>query len=264
MFLFGLLLVFVLGLVLGSFISCISYRIPKDISFLTSRSFCPKCKKIIRWYDNIPLVSFLVLGGKCRNCGKKISIRYPLIEATTGLIFAFAYFLFINCSEEFYFCSWQSRLGDFTLPFLLFVLFLIFAIFVIDSESMIIPDELVFLGFVVSFFVFLFFDIELFPRLFMASFLSSLLLLLHIATRGRGMGLGDVKFALFAGFLFDGIIGVYWLFSSFLIGAVVGLFLIMIGRARFQGRIPFGPFLAISLILFLFFGNAISKALGFF
>src|SRR3989339_190062 len=114
------------GLLIGSFIGAVSYRLPKNLRFIKGRSFCDTCKKDLRWFDNIPAFSYLVLGGKSSCCGKKISIRYPLIEIASGIGTVLIFFW----SQNLIFC-------------LLF--FILLTIFVIDLENQIIPDELSFL-----------------------------------------------------------------------------------------------------------------------
>ena len=120
-------LVFIFGLCFGSFANVCIYRLPKNKQVLTDRSFCPKCKKKIKWFDNIPLVSFLFLNGKCRSCKKKISLQYFIIEFLAGLGF-----LFIFLSSDNYYSI-----------ILLMVLFLIYLmILFIDLKHFIIPDIL--------------------------------------------------------------------------------------------------------------------------
>ncbi|MBI2103904.1 prepilin peptidase [Candidatus Woesebacteria bacterium] len=256
-FYIGLVFVIIVGLAFGSFLTCLTYRSPRGMTFFKGRSFCPKCKKEIAWYDNIPVVSYLVLRGKCRHCKLRISVRYPLIEISTAFLFAVFYFLYTNCNLGFSFCSWRGFLGNLALPFLLFHLVLIMAIFIIDLENTLIPDEIVFLGFIVAFIAFFLDGGDLYTRLLSSFLASSFLLFLNLVTRGRGMGLGDVKFALYGGLFFNFQTMMTWLFGAFLIGAVVGVSLLLLKKARFGARIPFGPFLAASLVLTLIFGDAI-------
>src|SRR5260221_14472708 len=122
MFTFGFL--GILGLVIGSFLSAFTYRFPRDISTAKGRSKCPRCGSLISWYDNIPLFSFILLSGKCRNCQKPISIRYPIIELTTAVVFVVVGFNILN----------------------LVLACILISIFVIDFEHQIIPDELIFIG----------------------------------------------------------------------------------------------------------------------
>lgn len=240
--------VIVLGLVFGSFISVITYRLPKGTNFIKGRSFCPKCKNKINWYDNIPLLSFFLLKGKCRKCSKKISIRYPLIELSTSLFWLLIYLY-----------NYKNLL----MVIIYFIFYLIVAsIFVIDFEKGIIPDELTFFGFVISFLYILFFDnSKSFEHLFGGFSLSSLMLLIHLVTKGKGMGLGDVKFTLFPATFLIFPKNFLWFILSFIIGSVVGIILIMFKKAKFGKAIPFGPFLVVSFMIVLLWGDNIVKLL---
>ncbi len=254
----GAFIVLVIGLALGSFITCITYRFSEGLTFLKGRSFCPNCKAQISWYDNIPVASFIVLRGKCRHCKKPISLRYPAIELTTAVLFLLFYFLYLNCNiGQYYFCSWTGSFSLLALPFLLFILVVVISIFVTDLEHQIIPDELVFTGMTLALLFFLISDSSVYLRLLSAFTGSSFLLILHLITRGKGMGLGDVKFAVFAGMLLNPINMIEWLFLSFMIGALVGSILILSNKAKFGTRIAFGPFLALSLVIILIFGGKI-------
>lgn len=240
--------VVVLGLIFGSFISVISYRLPKGVNFIKGRSFCPKCKNKIDWYDNIPLLSFFLLKGKCRKCNNKISIRYPLIELSTSLFWLFIYLY-----------NYKNLL----IVILYFIFYLIVAsIFVIDFEKGIIPDELTFFGFIISFIYILLFDnSHSFEHLLGGFSLSSLMLLIHLVTKGKGMGLGDVKFTLFPATFLIFPKNILWLILSFIIGSIVGTILIIFKKAKFGKAIPFGPFLAFSFIVVILWGDNIVKLL---
>lgn len=242
-------LVFVLGLVFGSFISAFSYRFPRGISIVRGRSFCPRCNKQIKFYDNIPLLSYFLLGGKCRNCKKPISWRYPALELITALGFLLIYLHF--------FPNYVSTIYYLTI-FVILVL-----IFIIDLEHRIIPDTFVFLG---VFLVLIYLVIvpslhSLLPSLFSGFLAASSLMLLHLITLGRGMGLGDVKFAVFGGMLIGINLFLIWLFLSFLTGGIVGIILILARRAGLKSQVAFGPFLVAGMILTIFCSRAV---LGFF
>lgn len=227
-----LVFLFVLGLIFGSFISALSYRYPKGISNISGRSFCDNCKKQLGWRDNIPLLSYLILGGRCRNCKSKISLRYPLIELVTGLGFVL--------------------IGFQILPLILFCILEI--IFIIDLENQIIPDLFIFFGLLISI---LNFQFIIFNSL-LAGFLCALfLLLIHLVTKGRGMGLGDVKFAVLGGMIVGLSLFPIWLFMAFLTGAAVGSILILGKKAGLKSKIAFGPFLVISVPITLLWGQKI-------
>ena len=227
------LFVGVLGLVVGSFLGALSYRLPKKTSIVKGRSFCPSCKRQIVWYDNIPLLSFLILNGRCRNCHAKISFREPLIELATAIVFVVVGFNLTN----------------------LILASLLITIFVTDVEYQIIPDTLVFTGLLVLISSFFIFHLPIFEPL-LAGFISALLLLvLNLMTKGRGMGLGDVKLALLIGTVAGLQYFFTWLFFSFVAGAFVGIILLITQKVSLKHKIAFGPFLIIGLILTNYFGN---------
>jgi len=232
---------FLFGLIIGSFLTALTYRIPKRLSISKGRSICPNCKKQISWYDNIPLLSFILLMGKCRNCKKRISLRYPIIELATAITFVIIGFNVFN----------------------LILASILISIFVIDWEHQIIPDEFVFGGLVVLVFILLIANSELLFSNLLAGFLSALILLfLNLVTKGKGMGLGDVKLALLLG----GIVGInlfwIWLFFSFVVGASIGIILMGIKKATLREKIAFGPFLIIGLVLAILFGQSFLLLLG--
>jgi len=235
----NLLVVFLMGLVFGSFVGAFTYRLPRSKSIVKGRSVCDNCGLRIAWYANIPVFSFLFLKGRSLCCGKKISLRYPIIEFSTALFFVFLYLnLYQNLLLFFVYC-------------LLFLLTL--SVFIIDFEHQIIPDELILLLFFVSLF-FLFENTNFFYEKIFAGFLFSLfLLLIHLFTQGRGMGLGDVKFTIPIGIILGLEKGVYWMLASFLTGGFIASILLVIGKAKLKQKIAFGPFLVVGFWLLYFF-----------
>ena len=127
--------IFCVGLVTGSFLNVLIYRIPRKLSFGLSRSFCPSCKEKIKFYDNIPVVSYIILRGKCRNCKSRIPFRYPLVELLNGFVYAFLLYNFGPSIQFVVFCFLSS---------------LLVAIFFIDLDFQIIPDLLTLPGMVVG------------------------------------------------------------------------------------------------------------------
>ena len=233
-----LIFLFVLGLIFGSFANVLIWRIPQGLS-IGGRSICRKCKGKIAWFDNIPLISFILLKGKCRNCKSKISLRYPLVELLTGVVFVFVYLKFAY--------SYQAL-------FLLLLSPILISIFFIDLDHQIIPDELIFPGLIIVFLYFLLSPITytLYASLFAGFLASTFLLILYFITSGRGMGLGDVKFALLGGMV-AGLANLFtWFFIAFLTGAVVGCILILVKKCGLKSKIAFGPFLIIALFLTIF------------
>jgi prepilin signal peptidase PulO-like enzyme (type II secretory pathway) len=226
------ILVFALGLIFGSFANVLIWRLPQGKN-LGGRSICPRCKKKILWFDNLPLLSFFLLQGRCRECKEKISLRYPMVELLTGLVFVLLYLKF-GLSYKFIFFGLTS--------------ILLISIFVIDLTNQIIPDELVFFGIILS----VLFNLS-FVNLFSGFLAALFLLIIHFVTSGRGMGLGDVKFAVFGGMVVGLNHVFYWLVLAFLTGAIVGCILILGRKAKLKSKIAFGPFLVLALFLVIFF-----------
>lgn len=240
-----LILLFLFGLIFGSFISALTWRYPKGISIGKGRSICPNCKHQIGWRDNIPLLSFILLAGECRHCRKTISRRYPVIELATGIGF-----VVIG-----YFATNTQGLSLSVYSIFILVLFLVLeAIFIVDLEHQIIPDSFVFAGLLVLILNSKFFILN---SIFAGFLAATLLLLIHLFTKGRGMGLGDVKFAVLGGLLVGPKLLLVWLFLAFLTGAIVGIILILGRRARLKSQIAFGPFLVLAIPLAILYGEKI-------
>jgi len=239
------LLVFIFGLIVGSFLNCVIYRLKTDKSFFEGRSFCPLCKHELAWLDLIPVVSFLMLKGKCNYCHKPISIHYPLVELFTGLLFLL---VFHHAQYSILYALYN----------LVIVCFLI-VIFVYDLKHYIIPDKVIYPAILVSgiFNIFLSFytPYALRHTLYAALGASSFFLLIYLMSRGQWLGFGDVKLAFFMG-LYLGFPNILVaLFLSFFIGAVVGLTLISWGKKTLKSEVPFGPFLVTGTIIALFCGE---------
>jgi leader peptidase (prepilin peptidase)/N-methyltransferase len=229
---------------MGSFLNVCIYRLPQDLSIVAPRSYCPQCRAPIHGYDNIPLVSYLLLRGKCRNCGARISWRYPFVETLAGG-FAVALFVKYGLGLSFFSCS------AFTAALLVITF--------IDLDHRIIPDLIslpgIGIGFILSFFE---------PTLSVKDSLigllagGGLLYLVAVAyealTKREGMGGGDVKLLAMIGAWLGWKAVLFTLFFGSLSGTVIGGGAML---AQKQGRhyaIPFGPFLAFGALAYLFFG----------
>ena len=236
---------FILGSIWGSFSNVCIYRLPKDKGVVFNRSLCPKCNNTIRWYDNIPLISYLLLKAKCRDCSIKISLQYFVVEILTAITFVIIYYFY----------------GLTITSFLLIVLSIFFIIiFFIDIKHYIIPDELTYplmiIGFVKSF------DPNLNQVIF-PNFINSLVggvagyliiwLIIFFYKKFRkkeGMGLGDAKLLAVIGFWFGWTSVPYVLFFS----SVVALLWVapsLIKKSRkLTSQIPFGPYIILATVLF--------------
>lgn len=261
---FLLLFTTLLGLIFGSFISALSFRTVNGISIFKGRSFCPKCKKTISWKDNIPVFSFFFLKGRSRCCKKMISLRYPLIEFLTTLVFFLIASVFINSqitTNPIF--VWKDLIGFATLPYLLFVSVSLIVVLVTDLEHKLILDKFVFIPLALTLFLILFFNPDYsYANFFLAFASASFLLIINFLTKGKGMGLGDVKLALLPPLILGWPYTLIWFFLSFIIGAVVGVLLLFVGKARFGKQIPFGPFLVLSFFIVLFWGEKLLFLIG--
>jgi leader peptidase (prepilin peptidase)/N-methyltransferase len=231
----------VLGAIVGSFLNVVAYRLPRHESLITPASHCPCCGTPVKPYDNIPIISWLLLRGHCRSCGESISVRYPLIEALTAALCVGAVLA-------------HHSAGTIALSVVLILLVVPAA--VIDLEHRIIPNRITGLGAVLALVVGLALDPAGEPeRLIAAAAAGGFLLLAALAYPG-GMGMGDVKLAGMMG-LFLGAAVAPALLIALLAGVVLGA--VVVARKGAQaGRktaIPFGPFLALGALLAVFVGQ---------
>ncbi len=232
----------VFGLIIGSFLNVVIYRLPRGESIVTGRSHCTNCGNVIAWYDLLPLVSYLLLGGRCRHCKTAISWRYPLVECLTAGLFLALYLHF------------GLRI---TLVKYLFLAALLVAVSFIDMEHFIIPNSLILAGAIygvgVSFFVR---DIGFQSALLGAVFCSVFLLLVKMISRG-GMGLGDIKLVIVTGLFLGWPQGFVGLLAGACLGGLLGIVLIVTGLKGRKDPVPFGPFIALGTIIALFWGREI-------
>jgi len=226
----GVALAGVLGGLIGSFLNVVVHRLPRGESLVSPGSRCPSCGAVVAPYDNVPLVSWLVLRGRCRRCGARISARYPLVELITALAFA-AVALARGVDEEL--ALW--------LPFVAVLI----AVAAIDLEHQIIPNRIVAPAAVYGLAASLVIRTDAVPELLAAAAAAFALLLLAALAYPAGMGMGDVKLAGLMG-LYLGLSVAPALFTAFIAGSVVGVALLARSPAGNRRRgIPFGPFLAL-------------------
>lgn len=267
--------IFVFGAAIGSFLNVVIYRVPNELSVVFPNSACPKCKAPIKAYDNIPILSWLILGGKCRGCKEKISAQYPIVEFLTALIFVLFY--------------WQIGLTPFLPVCLLFAATIIALIF-IDAEHMILPDviTLPFWGLMivirVVFGIFFgaayFSDLGYAPLTWMHGYPVWLISLAgailgglagggslwligaiwKLRTKREAMGFGDVKMMAGVGALLGWRLSFLSIFLGAFSGAIIGVVLIAKQKDKdLQTQIPFGIFLGIGSVIALLFGEPMIK-----
>lgn len=280
------------GACIGSFLSVCIYRIPRNESIIKPRSHCPGCGKLIPWYFNIPVLSWIMLGGKCHYCKSKISPRYIILEVVTGLLFAIAWLQAFSgmvmpldllnlwyahgadtLSPPSFMLGLTPLLKLRLLPVYWLVIYgLILGTF-IDIEHYILPDRVTIGGMIAGVIL-----SPLIPELhFTSSWLTALIrsgiglgigfgalwliaILGELILKKEAMGFGDVKLMGAIGAFFGWKAVLFTLFAASFFGSIVGVVLIILGKRQLQGRIPFGPFLALGTLLWMFWGHALVAA----
>ena len=236
--------VFIFGTCIGSFLNVCIYRIPESKSIVHPRSMCPSCGSLIRFYDNIPIFSFLVLRAKCRHCSAPISFRYPAIEFISGL-FAMGVFIKYGLSFE-------------ALIYFTFIATLLVITF-IDIDHQIIPDVISLPGIPVFFVASL-----ALPDISIVDSILGILVgggslflvawLYHLLTRKEGMGGGDIKLLAMMGAVIGWKGVLFTIFTASAVGTLAGILVILKTGKTMKLKIPFGPFLAIGAIAYIFLG----------
>lgn len=271
----GYIFVFALGAIVGSFLNVVIHRVPNEESIVFPNSACPKCKTPIKPYDNIPVLSWLILGGKCRNCKNKISPRYPAVELLTALLYVLVY--------------WQIGFNPYLAVSLIFVTAIVALIF-IDAEHMILPNVITYpllvfallarFLFPLSISAEYFTDLNYAPLTLLENYPVWLVSLIGAVLGGlvgggflwlvgavwkllRGvdaMGLGDVKMMFAVGALLGWRLAFLSIFLGAFSGAIIGIFVVYRQKEKdLQTQIPFGIFLGIGSILSLLFGEQLIK-----
>ncbi len=251
------LILFIFGLCIGSFLNVLIYRLPREEKIGLSRSFCPHCRQMIPWYDNIPLLSYILLGGVCRYCKGRISFRYFFVELLTACLLCLLWWCF----------GAESPLV--VAAYGVLVCLFIVATFV-DLEFLIIPDVINFAGIGCG----LIFA-ALYPPLLQAnswwqglyrSFLGviiagGVLYLIAVSAsyllKKEAMGMGDVKLLAMIGAFLGWPWALFTIFTSSLLGTLAAVVLLALGKASLKGKIPFGPFLCLGALVSLFWGPEI-------
>jgi len=250
------LALFFFGIICGSFANVCIYRLPKNKSIVTGRSSCPNCKKKIIWYDNIPLLSFILLKSKCRFCKKPINSQYFIVELITAISFVSIYYFF-----------------GLTLAALLLSILSVFfiIIFFIDLKHFIIPNELTFPLMIIGFFKS--FDPNLNQTIF-PNYINSLIggvfgyliiwLIIFFYKKVRkkeGMGLGDAKLLAVVGFWFGWFSIPFTIFMSSVVALIFVLPSLINKSRKMSSQIPFGPYIIIAVIFYVSFSNQIKSFL---
>ena len=236
---FNLIIFFILGTVLGSFYNVVGYRLPKGESLTKPKhSYCSGCGKQLKWYELIPIISFIIQKGKCRNCDSKISIFHPFIELITGLLFAVSYYSF----------GFSYELGT------ALILVSLFSIVIVsDLLYMIIPDEVTFtcaVGIIILNFLNLGLKnglIQLGSGLLTFFAMYLIMLLGNLIFKKETLGGADVKLMLIAGLVLHPVLGIFVIFIASAIALPVSILIFVTNK---EHMIPFGPFIVAAILLF--------------
>ncbi len=249
----GVILAFVLGLIFGSFGTVAAHRIPRRETIVTGRSKCPNCGRQIKAHENVPVVSYLILRGRCPGCGTRISLRYPLTELATGVLFALAVIKF-----------------DVTVTAVVYAAFfwVLVVLTVIDLEHKLLPNRIVYPTFVVGWAGLVIAalvdgDIERLRSAALGAVVFGGFFFVVAFVYPAGMGGGDVKLAFVLG-TFVGYAGgvgavLAGMFASFLLGGVIGIIAMRFSGKGRKTQIPFGPFLALGSVIAVFLGERIAE-----
>ncbi|GAB6100350.1 A24 family peptidase [Halanaerocella petrolearia] len=235
-------IIFTFGLIIGSFLNVVIYRLPKKEPIVFSRSYCPSCETKLQPIDLIPVLSFILTKSSCRYCGRKISYQYPIVELVTGLLFFTLY-------KQYYF----------TIEFFLYVwlISLLIVASFIDFKYQIIPNQLTYLGIVSGLGSSLLTGQLNFKSSLSGIVIPAIFLLLIIFITKGGMGLGDVKLIAMVGSFIGGLYSLVAIFIGAFIGSIIALFLLSSGAKEWGSRLPFGPFIALGSLIMILWGNQI-------
>jgi len=255
------LIIFLLGLAFGSFLNCLVYRLACQKTVL-GRSFCPKCQKKIVWFDNFPLLSFILIKGKCRECKEEISGQYPIVELIMGLLFVLPVWRFYLTAGNFLFFSDPYFYLLLVRDWIIF--FALVFTFVYDLKYLKIEDIVLLPATALVFILNLFSHPDQNILIIAGHMLLAALIGIaffgfqYLFTKGKGIGLGDLRIGLFMGVVLGNWVNICLaLVISYVIGALVSLLLIVFKNKKLKSQIPLGPFLVIGTFIVLIFGQQI-------
>jgi len=244
----GLIYFFIIlvGLCVGSFLNVVIYRVPNNMIVISPPSHCPNCKKRIRWYDNIPILSFLILKGRCRHCGEKISLRYLFVELLNAILWAISCFLFFE--KSICYCI-----------LVCFLCSVLLCIAIIDFEHKIIPDRFHIFIIIIDILLLIFvYKDQLVNQLLGCVFGGGLFLLFYfigyLIYKKEALGFGDVKLMACCGLF----LGFGKTLFAILIGSFVGSIILLCLNGKKKGKeYPFAPFLVFGILISIFLGDIV-------
>jgi len=246
-----IVLLFVIGLSIGSFINALVYRLQNKKKIGWDRSECPHCHHQLNWHDLIPLLSLLILKGRCRYCRKPISWQYPLVEFLTGVVFVLRIF--------------QPGADQPLASNIQYLIYLVFAvilmiIFAYDLRYMLIPDKISIPAIVLLLIVQLLignYQLPITSYLLAAAVASGFFFLQFIISKGKWIGGGDIRLGFLIGLMLGWPNILLGLFLAYILGTIISLPLVILGKQSLKSQVPFGVFLSLSTIFSLLWGNSV-------
>lgn len=246
----NLFFIFLFGLFLGSFLNCLIWRLRVGESIL-GRSYCPNCRKQIPWHDNVPVLSFIFLKGRCRYCKERISIQYPLLEIIFALLFLLV-FLSLSPINTASFQSILSLVRDWLFIFVLAI------VFVYDLRWQEVPMIIIWPAIIILFLLSSLIETTLLTVILSTIIASLFFLFQYLLTKGKGLGEGDIWLGALLGSRFVDFKALSLaIFSAYMIGSIFAIFLLIKKKKDFKSKLPLGPFLVLGALISLFFGEKI-------
>ncbi|GGM27306.1 prepilin peptidase [Paraliobacillus quinghaiensis] len=240
--LYYIVVFFIFGSVFGSFYNVVGLRVPQNSFFQSDRSYCPRCEKTLHWYELLPIISYVIQTGKCRNCKNRISPLYPTIELSTAILFSFSYYLYGF---------------DIDLVMALLLTSLCVIIIVSDITYMLIPNKILLVFLPILIIVRIIDPIEPWWSSLVGAAIGFILLMVIILVSKGGMGAGDMKLFTLLGIVlgYKGILLTFFLSTIF--GTIITILLLLTKRINRKSAIPFGPYICLASLTTFYFGNEI-------
>ncbi len=245
-----ILIFFVLGAIFGSFLNCLIYRINEEKTVL-GRSFCTNCNTTLRFFDLVPIFSYIFLLGRCRYCKSKFSIEHVLVEFILGTLFAFGYWFFFMSS------FWIFGNLIFSYIFYLLLLLLLSFIFIYDLKYYLIVDVVAYFGIFVSLIFNIFIHKDFYEMLYGLILGLCFFGLQYLISRGRWLGSGDIILGCFMGVLLGLKISIVALFLTYFLGAIISILLLLLKIKDRSSKIPLGPFISLAMLISFLWGQSI-------
>ena len=252
---------FVFGLIFGSFLNVIIYRLKTRQNMVFGGSFCPECKNKLKWLDLVPILRFIFLRGRCRYCNKNISWQYPIVEILSGLIWVSIFYQNFNNNFQFSIFNFQSI----TFLYQIFIFSTLLIVAVYDFKWKIVPDKVIYPAIAIALIYNIFSPDNggLWGALLTAVAAFLFFYLIFYFSKGKAMGMGDAKLAILIGLFLSPKMALMAFVLAFVIGAVSGIILMVFDRKTLKSQIALGPFVVIGATIAFFFSSIINNIIIF-